>query len=270
VILYNWNEKWATDALGVGFRANYAIAIGLSLAGQLTTLGFKLCYGFGSQAASKKIRTDMNRKLSVLGMPYLWDPKNSTAQLSDLVTKDPSEFEVFAWMPLIISAASLSLGAIVYSRPLLAPVAAAALYLYKFVKAPFGWALRQVYGGLYFESNIKIRKMSGEVFESSPTIRAMGREPQFEAMTNDNFYKDLQVGPLVMGAMGRMNFYSMLVDTMWSVVSMSVVISMRGKATPAVAIAVYNQLEQLNDRVGDLLSVNDLCAQKLPDYMRVQ
>ena len=90
-----------------------------------------------------------------------------------------------------------------------------------------------------------------------------------------------------------MNFYSMLVDTMWSVVSMSVVISMRGRATPAVAIALYllrgithvairilqfapvldlfltrfvprsryEQLEQLNERVGNLLSVNDLCAQ---------
>ena len=33
--------------------------------------------------------------------------------------------------------------------------------------------------------------------------RAMGRQPQFEVMTNDNFYKDLQVGPLVMGAMVR-------------------------------------------------------------------
>lgn len=96
------------------------------------------------------------------------------------------------------------------------------------------------------------------------------REPQFELITNDNFYKDLQIGPLVMGAMGRMNFYGMLVDTLWSVVSMSVVISMRGKTTPAVAIAIYNQLEQLNERVGDLLSVNDLCAQALPNYQRVQ
>ena len=183
LLLYGWNERWAANTLGVTWSGagrlthlkNYAVAIGLAVASQATTFTFKTAYGFGLEKASKTIRNDVNKKLRVLAMPYLWDPKNSTAQLSDLVTRNPEEFQCFAWIPMIISAALLSLGAVVWSQPLLTPVAAVALYLQKYVKAPFGWAIRQVYGGLYFESNIKIRKLSREVFESSSTIRAMGR-----------------------------------------------------------------------------------------------
>jgi ABC-type multidrug transport system fused ATPase/permease subunit len=211
LIVYYWNDKWATDAYKLGFRRNYGIAIGLTLASQLVQLGSKMGYGFGSEAASKTIRKDINKKLSVLAMPYLWDPKNSTAALSDLVTRNPQEFEAFAWMPLIVSAGSLSLGAIVFSQPLLTPVAIACLWLYKYVKKPFGWAIRQIYGGLFFESNIKIRKLSGEIFDSSPTIRAMGREPEFQLLTNDNFYRELQIGPLFMSAWGRTNFYACVI-----------------------------------------------------------
>ena len=42
----------------------------------------------------------------------------------------------------------------------------------------------------------------------------------------------------------------MAVDTAWAVISMGAVISMRGTMTAAVAIAVYKQLEELNDYVG--------------------
>ena len=89
-----------------------------------------------------------------------------------------------------------------------------------------------------------------------------GREAQFELLTNDNFYKELQVGPLFMSAMGRSNFYGMVVDSMWATVSMAAVITLRGKVAPTVAIAIFHQLEQLNMHVGNLLSVNDVCAQR--------
>ena len=35
----------------------------------------------GGEAASKTIRNDLQGKLAVLGMPYLWDPAHSTAQV---------------------------------------------------------------------------------------------------------------------------------------------------------------------------------------------
>lgn len=49
-------------------------------------------------------------------------------------------------MPLILASSSVSLGMVLYSRPLITPVAIIALYLYKHVKKPFGWGIRQVYG----------------------------------------------------------------------------------------------------------------------------
>jgi ABC-type multidrug transport system fused ATPase/permease subunit len=64
--------------------------------------------------------------------------------------------------------------------------------------------------------------------------------------------------------------YSMVVDSLWATVSMAVVITTRGKMPAPVAIAVYNQLEKLNMHVGNLLSVNDVCAQALPNYMKIQ
>ena len=38
----------------------------------------------------------------------------------------------------------------------------------------------------------------------------------------------------------------MAVDTAWAIISMGAVISMRGQMSAAVAIAVYNQLEEVN------------------------
>ena len=43
------------------------IAIGLAVASQLTTFSFRLSYGFGSEAASKTIRNDVNKKMGRLG-----------------------------------------------------------------------------------------------------------------------------------------------------------------------------------------------------------
>lgn len=67
--------------------------------------------------ASRSIRLDINRKLAKLGMPYLWDPSHSTAQLEDVVTKDPGQFQLFARLPLMLSSAAFSLGAVLYAKP---------------------------------------------------------------------------------------------------------------------------------------------------------
>ena len=45
---------------------------------------------------------------------------------------------------------------------------------------------------------------------------------------------------------------------------------MRGSMSPAVAIAVYDQLEQLNSLMGTFFTINDAAAQQLPNWMRVQ
>ena len=125
----------------------------------------------------------------------------------------------------------------------MAPFAVVVLGLYRKVKKPFGWGIRQVYGGLIIESNIALRKLGGEIYDAAPTIKAMGREPEFEVKSNDDFFRTSQCITLILGSFGRSNFLGMLVDTLWASVSMTVVISMRGKVAPAVAIAIFNQLE---------------------------
>ena len=92
--------------------------------------------GFGGERASKSIRLDMQSKLSVLGMPYLWSPEHSTAQMADLVTKDPQQFQQFAVLPLMLSQACFSLGAVLFANPRLAPLAVIILVAYKFTKKP--------------------------------------------------------------------------------------------------------------------------------------
>ena len=77
-------------------------------------------------------------------MPYLWDPEHSTAQLVDLVTKDPNEYRLFAMMPLLLSSAAFSLSVVMYAQPIITPAAVLALFAYKYVKKPFGWGIRQV------------------------------------------------------------------------------------------------------------------------------
>ena len=56
---------------------------------QFTRLFQHTTDGVGGEVASRSIRLDVNKKLSVLAMPYLWDPVHSTAQLEAVVTKDP-------------------------------------------------------------------------------------------------------------------------------------------------------------------------------------
>jgi ABC-type multidrug transport system ATPase subunit len=180
--LYAWYGKWASDAFGFGFRSNYAIAIFVMLGTQLTRLFQGLTDGVGGELASKSIRVDVNQKLKVLAMPYLWDPQHSTAQLTDLVTKDPNEYRIFSMLPLLLSSAAFSIGTVLYARPVIAPFAVACLGCYKYVKKPFGWSIRQVYGGVILEAWISMRKFSGELFDASPTIRAMGRQPEFDTL----------------------------------------------------------------------------------------
>jgi|EP01043_Picozoa_sp_COSAG02_P009581 ABC-type multidrug transport system fused ATPase/permease subunit len=114
-----------------------------------------------------------------------------------------------------------------------------------------------------------MRKFSGELFDASPTICAMGREEEFDAISNKRFYQNFQLSPLFFGSLGRSNFYGMVVDTAWATISMAALISMRGQLAPAVAIAVYNQLEELNNSIGLFFTVNDAAAQMLPNWMRV-
>ena len=52
----------------------------------------------------------------------------------------------------------------------------------------------------------------------------------------------------------------MAVDTAWAIISMGAVISMRGHLSAAVAIAVYNQLEEVNQLVGCVLHVHYIVA----------
>ena len=166
-------------------------------------------------------------------------------------------------------------GAIIYAQPIIAPPAAVCLVLYKYVKKPFGWGIRQVYGGLIIEAWVGMRKFSGEIFDASPTIVAMGREDEFDVISNRKFYQNFQLSPLFFGSLGRSNFYQMGVDTAWATISMAVVISMkplvlRGSMGAAVAIAVYNQLEDLNGLIGTFFTINDAAAQTLPNWMKVQ
>ena len=202
-------------------------------------------------------------------MPYLWDPEHSTAQLEDLVTKDPGQFQLFARLPLMLSSAAFSLGAVLYAKPLITPVAFACLVAYKYVKTPYGWGIRQAYGGLVLELNVGMRKFSGEIYEAAPTIVAMGRQPEFDSMISAKYWLRFQVWPLYFGSLGRSNFYGMGVDTIWAIISMTAVITMRGQMAPAVAIAVYNQLEELNQLVGFFFSYNDAAAQNLPDWVKI-
>lgn len=120
---------------------------------------------------------------------YLWDPGHSTAQLEDLVTKDPDQFELFARLPLMLSSAAFSLGAVIYAKPLVTPIAILCLVGYKYVKRPFGWGIRQVDGGLIQEMNIGMRKFSGEIYDASTTIVAMGRQPEFDKLICGKFYE---------------------------------------------------------------------------------
>ena len=126
-----------------------------------------------------------------------------------------------------------------------------------------------VAGGVIIEAWVGMRKFSGELFDASPTICAMGRQDEFNTISNTKFYQNFQLSPLYFGSLGRSNFYGMVVDTAWATIAMAALISMRGQLAPAVAIAVYNQLEELNNSIGLFFTVNDAAAQMLPNWMRV-
>eukprot|EP01043_Picozoa_sp_COSAG02_P016625 COSAG02_NODE_736_length_17865_cov_9.190420_5_plen_325_part_00 len=138
--LYAWYEHWANDTFKLGFRKNYLIAIAAVVGEQVTRLLQGMTDGTGGEKASKSIRLDMSEKLGVLGMPYLWSPDHSTAQLEDVVTKDPKQlFGRYSRLPHMLCSTAFSLCAVLYARPLITPVALACLVAYKYVKKPFGW-----------------------------------------------------------------------------------------------------------------------------------
>ena len=181
VALFQWNEQLVKP---LAFRKNYLIAVFLMVASQGTQLLKGVAEGFGGEVASRSIRLDLQAKLAVLGMPYLWSPENSTAQLSDLVTKDPQQFQQFAQLPFMLSRAGFSLAVVLFARPVITPLAVLTLILYRYTRKPFGWAIQQVIGGLIQKSNIQMRKTAGEIFDAAPTIKAMGRLDEFEVITN--------------------------------------------------------------------------------------
>jgi hypothetical protein len=51
-------------------------------------------------------------------------------------------------------------GAVVWlmAWQIITPIACACLVAYRFVKAPYGWGIQQVYGGLILELNVSMRK----------------------------------------------------------------------------------------------------------------
>eukprot|EP01052_Picozoa_sp_SAG31_P009033 SAG31_NODE_467_length_15267_cov_13.792919_9_plen_92_part_00 len=61
-------------------------------------------------------------------------------------------------------------------------------------------------GGLIQETNIKQRKLAGELFDASPTICAMGRQPLFDNITNHELYLSSQNITLILGAFGKSNY----------------------------------------------------------------
>ena len=52
-------------------------------------------------------------------------------------------------------------------------------------------------------------------------------------------------------------------------VSMAVVIAMKGRVPAAAVLAVFTQLQQLNVLVGGLLQTNDIAQQQIPNYNQV-
>jgi hypothetical protein len=54
---------------------------------------------------------------------------------------------------------------------------------------------------------VGMRKFSGEIYDATPTIVAMGRQPEWDSMLGKRFYERFLIWPLYFGALGRSNFY---------------------------------------------------------------
>ena len=74
--------------------------------------------------------------------------------------------------------------------------------------------------------NIGMRKFSGEIYDASTTIVAMGRQPEFDRLICGKFWERFNVAA-VLGAFGQLLRHGS--DAVWATVSMAIVISMRGK-----------------------------------------
>ena len=70
--LYAWYEHWAKDTFKIGFRKNYAIAIFVMVGAQFTRLFQGMTDGVGGEVASKSIRLDISKKLSVLASKWAY------------------------------------------------------------------------------------------------------------------------------------------------------------------------------------------------------
>ena len=70
------------------------------------------------------------------------------------------------------------------------------------------WVLRQLWGGTVQENNVRLRKMYGNAFEGAPTIKAMGREAEFERIANAGIYASTTISTLSLAGHTRMNFFN--------------------------------------------------------------
>ena len=75
---------------------------------------------------------------------------------------------------------------------------------------------------------------------------------------------------MAFGGFGKSNVHGLLVDTVWATISMFVVVSLKGKISPAAAIAIFNQLEELNNMVSWMWATVDAVADKMPQYSRIK
>jgi ABC-type multidrug transport system fused ATPase/permease subunit len=189
ILVFQWNEYWASNYFGLSRAKNFGVAVGLFVFSQSVSLLQAIGQDFGAQAASRNIRLAMQKKLGALAMPYLWAPGNSVASMCETATKDPSEFAPFAQVPVICARSMFSMATIIFAKPLIAPAAGACLYLRKLTKSAFGWALRQVIGGLGQEDNVRQRKLVEEQVEGAATITAMGRQREFQTIVNADLYQ---------------------------------------------------------------------------------
>lgn len=75
---------------------------------------------------------------------------------------------------------------------------------------------------------------------------------------------------MVLGALKRMSFFNVLINTLWTFATFMVVLAMKGKVAPAISIGIFDQLRQLKDLIANMISVNDLAQQKIPEYKQVR
>ena len=269
LLVFNWNEKWASNAWGLGPWKNFGVAIGIFSLDQLTRVSAGVAEKFGGEYASQNLRLKMQQKLGVLGMSYVWAPENNLTKLTQIVARDPSEFNPFGSLPQSACSAAFALATIVWGNPAIAPAALICLFAQTKTKGPLGWARKHIVSGVKREEILNTRKLAGENFDAASTVQAMGRVQEFTTIQNATIYKSSLWNPLILGGLKRSAFFSMAVSTSWAFISMAAVVSMRNKAPAAIAIAIFNQLSGLKATVAQMQNNVDFLNQKVPEFEQI-